>query len=87
MPCGAVVANPSRKRPVVDTDVFALIVDSSGEPVLQNRSQGGFDWGCPYPACRPSPCACPCRQAPPDPCRCRHVKARGFKCPRAHPGR
>eukprot|EP01036_Dinobryon_divergens_P050922 gene50922-68152_t len=29
------VTNSSRK-PVVDTDVFALVVDSSGEPVLQN---------------------------------------------------
>ncbi|MCT0199433.1 hypothetical protein KQ313_07055 [Synechococcus sp. CS-1325] len=28
-------------RPVVDTDVFAVILDASGEPVLQNRSRVG----------------------------------------------
>jgi hypothetical protein len=35
-----VVINPGR-RPVIDTDVFALILDPSGEPVLQNRSRVG----------------------------------------------
>ena len=34
------VSNPGRK-PVVDTDVFAQILDASGEPVLQNRSRVG----------------------------------------------
>lgn len=34
------VTNPGR-QPVVDTDVFALILDSSGEPVLPNRSRVG----------------------------------------------
>ncbi|MFM8674955.1 MAG: hypothetical protein ACKOCA_08035, partial [Vulcanococcus sp.] len=34
------VTNPGRK-PVVDTDVFAQILDASGEPVLQNRSRVG----------------------------------------------
>lgn len=34
------VLNPGR-RPVVDTDVFALILDASGEPVLPNRSRVG----------------------------------------------
>ena len=29
------------QKPVVDTDVFALILDSSGEPVLQNRTRVG----------------------------------------------
>lgn len=34
------VINPGR-RPVVDTDVFALILDASGEPVLPNRTRLG----------------------------------------------
>jgi hypothetical protein len=35
-----VVENPGR-RPVVDTDVFARILDASGEPVLPNRTRVG----------------------------------------------
>ena len=34
------VDNPGR-RPIVDTDVYARILDSSGEPVLQNRTRVG----------------------------------------------
>ena len=34
------VDNPS-KRAVVDTDVYARILDRSGEPVLQNRTRVG----------------------------------------------
>ena len=34
------VHNPGL-RPVVDTDVFALILDASGEPVLPNRTRLG----------------------------------------------
>ena len=34
------VTNPGR-QPVIDTDVFALILDSSGEPALPNRSRVG----------------------------------------------
>jgi hypothetical protein len=34
------VLNPGRQT-VVDTDVFALILDASGEPVLPNRSRVG----------------------------------------------
>ena len=34
------VENPGRK-PVVDTDVFARILDASGEPILPNRTRVG----------------------------------------------
>ena len=34
------VSNPGRNA-VVDTDVFARILDRSGEPVLQNRTRVG----------------------------------------------
>ena len=34
------VENPGRK-PIIDTDVYARILDASGEPVLQNRTRGG----------------------------------------------
>ena len=35
-----VVTNPTR-RPIVDTDVYARILDASGEPVLPNRTRVG----------------------------------------------
>jgi hypothetical protein len=35
-----VVVNPGAK-PVMDTDVFGLILDASGEPVLPNRTRVG----------------------------------------------
>jgi hypothetical protein len=35
-----VVLNPGAK-PVIDTDVFGLILDASGEPVLPNRTRVG----------------------------------------------
>ena len=34
------VENPGRKA-IIDTDVFARILDASGEPVLQNRTRVG----------------------------------------------
>jgi len=37
------VDNPS-KRAVVDTDVYARILDRSGEPVLQKPHTGWVDW-------------------------------------------
>jgi hypothetical protein len=74
-----VVTNPS-KRTVVDTDVFALIVDSSGEPVLQNRSRVGSIGDVP-----PGDSAFALRLAvpagTPGPISCKNVKARGFKAP------
>ncbi len=73
------VENPGRK-PVVDTDVFALIVDSSGEPVLQNRTRvgsiGDVPTGLSSFALRLSVPA-----GTPGPLAFRNVKARGFSAP------
>ena len=38
--CSGMVTNPGR-RFVYDTDVYARILDASGEPVLQNRTRVG----------------------------------------------
>ena len=74
-----VVTNPGRK-PVVDTDVFALIVDSSGEPVLQNRTRVGSIGDVP-----PGESEFALRLAvpagTPGPISFKNVKARGFKAP------
>ena len=73
------VLNPGRK-PVVDTDLFALIVDSSGEPVLQNRTRvssiGDVPPGSSSFAVRLSVPA-----GTPGPLSFRNVKARGFSAP------
>jgi hypothetical protein len=75
---GAVV-NTGR-RPVVDTDVFALIVDASGEPVLQNRARVGSIGDVP-----PGRSAFALRlsvpMGTPGPLQARNVKARGFSAP------
>ena len=74
-----VVTNPGRK-PVVDTDVFALILDASGEPVLQNRTRVGSIGDVP-----PGESSFALRLAvpmgTPGPLRFRNVKARGFSAP------
>jgi hypothetical protein len=74
-----VVSNPGRK-PVVDTDVFALILDASGEPVLQNRTRVGSIGDVP-----PGESAFALRLAvpmgTPGPLSFRNVKARGFSAP------
>jgi len=68
------------RKPVVDTDVFALIVDSSGEPVLQNRTRvgsiGDVSTGSSAFALRLSVPA-----GTPGPLSFRNVKARGFSAP------
>jgi hypothetical protein len=74
-----VVDNPGR-RAVVDTDVFALILDASGEPVLQNRTRVGSIGDVP-----PGPSDFALRLAvpmgTPGPLQVRNVKARGFSAP------
>ncbi|MEB3201939.1 MAG: hypothetical protein VKK05_03885 [Synechococcus sp.] len=74
-----VVINPGR-RPVVDTDVFALILDASGEPVLPNRSRVGSIGDVP-----PGSSAFALRLAvpagTPGPFRVGKVRARGFSSP------
>lgn len=74
-----VVTNPG-KKPVVDTDVFALILDASGEPVLQNRTRVGSIGDVP-----PGESSFALRLAvpmgTPGPLTFRNVKARGFSAP------
>lgn len=73
------VNNP-RSQPVIDTDLFAVISDSSGEPVLQNRTRLGSIGDIPSGessfALR---LAVPA--GTPGPLRVSHAKARGFNAP------
>lgn len=73
------VLNPDRK-PVVDTDVFALIVDSSGEPVLQNRTRVG-SIGDVAPGSSSFALRLSVPAGTPGPLSFRNVKARGFSAP------
>jgi hypothetical protein len=73
------VVNPGRK-PVVDTDVFALIVDSSGEPVLQNRTRVGSIGDVP-PGSSSFALRLSVPAGTPGPLSFRNVKARGFSAP------
>ena len=74
-----VVTNTGKKT-VVDTDVFAQILDASGEPVLQNRSRVGSIGDVP-----PGRSSFALRLAvpagTPGPFQFRQVKARGFSAP------
>ena len=80
-----VVTNPGRK-PVIDTDVFALILDASGEPVLQNRTRvGSIGDIAPGESSFALRLAVP--MGTPGPLSFRNVKARGFSAPvRSRPG-
>lgn len=68
------------RKPVVDTDVFAQILDASGEPVLQNRSRVGSIGDVP-----PGESSFALRLAvpagTPGPFSFSNVKARGFSAP------
>jgi hypothetical protein len=74
-----VVVNPGGK-PVMDTDVFGLILDASGEPVLPNRTRVGSIGDVP-----PGRSSFALRLAvpagTPGPLGTRSVKARGFSAP------
>ena len=73
------VVNPGRK-PVVDTDVFAQILDASGEPVLQNRSRvGSIGDVAPGDSTFALRLAVPA--GTPGPFTFSNVKARGFNAP------
>lgn len=74
-----IVRNPGR-QPVVDTDVFALILDASGEPVLQNRSRVGSIGDVP-PGSSPFALRLAVPMGTPGPLQVRNVKARGFAAP------
>jgi hypothetical protein len=73
------VENPGR-RPLYDTDVYARILDASGEPVLQNRTRVGSIGDVP-----PGRSAFALRLAvptgTPGPLSFRSVRARGFAAP------
>ena len=73
------VNNPGRKT-VVDTDVFALILDASGEPVLQNRSRVGSIGDVP-PGSSDFALRVSVPAGTPGPLSFRQVKARGFSAP------
>jgi hypothetical protein len=69
-----------RRRPVYDTDVYARILDASGEPVLQNRTRVGSIGDVP-----PGRSSFALRLAvpagTPGPLSFRSVRARGFSAP------
>lgn len=73
------VTNP-RSQPVIDTDLFAVISDRSGEPVLQNRTRVGSIGDVP-----PGESSFALRLAvsagTPGPLMVSHAKARGFNAP------
>jgi hypothetical protein len=74
-----VVVNPGAKA-VVDTDVFALIVDASGEAVLPNRARVGSIGDVP-PGRTSFALRLSVPAGTPGPLEARRVKARGFSAP------
>ncbi|MGL6133122.1 MAG: hypothetical protein ACRC1L_02875 [Prochlorococcaceae cyanobacterium] len=73
------VENPGR-RPVFDTDVYARILDASGEPVLQNRTRVGSIGDVP-PGRSSFALRLAVPSGTPDPLTFRSVRARGFSAP------
>ncbi|EAQ69644.1 MULTISPECIES: hypothetical protein [unclassified Synechococcus] len=73
------VENPGR-RPVVDTDVYARILDSSGEPVLQNRTRVG-SIGDVDPGSQPFALRLAVPTGTPGPFEVKSARARGFSAP------
>jgi hypothetical protein len=74
-----IVENPGRHA-VVDTDVYARILDASGEPVLQNRTRVGGIGDVP-PGRSPFALRLAVPAGTPDPLGFTNVKARGFSAP------
>ena len=73
------VLNPGRQS-VVDTDVFALILDASGEPVLPNRTRVGSIGDVP-PGRSDFALRLAVPAGTPGPFQVRKVRARGFSAP------
>lgn len=73
------VINPT-SHAVVDTDVFAVILDSSGEPVLPNRSRVGSIGDVP-PGRSSFALRLSIPAGTPGPFQVGQVKARGFNAP------
>jgi hypothetical protein len=67
-------------RAVVDTDLFALILDASGEPVLPNRTRVGSIGDVP-PGSTPFALRLAVPAGTPGPLQARNVRARGFSAP------
>jgi len=74
-----VVVNPTR-RAVIDTDVFAQILDASGEPVLPNRTRVGSIGDIP-PGSSDFALRLAVPAGTPGPFTVRNAKARGFSAP------
>ncbi len=74
-----VVVNPT-PRPVIDTDVFARILDASGEPVLPNRTRVGSIGDIP-PGRSDFALRLAVPAGTPEPLTVRNAKARGFSAP------
>jgi len=73
------VNNPGR-RTVVDTDVYARILDNSGEPVLQNRTRVG-SIGDVEPGSHPFALRLAVPSGTPGPFEVKNARARGFSAP------
>ena len=73
------VSNPG-KRPVVDTDVFAQIIDGSGEPALANRTRVGSIGDVP-PGDSPFALRLSIPAGTPGPFSVNKARARGFNAP------
>ncbi|ABB26029.1 MAG: hypothetical protein ACJ0GX_08405 [Parasynechococcus sp.] len=73
------VENPGRKA-IIDTDVFARILDASGEPVLQNRTRVG-SIGDVEPGSQPFALRLTVPAGTPGPFVVKNAKARGFSAP------
>ena len=73
------VSNPSRNS-VVDTDVYARILDRSGEPVLQNRTRVG-SIGDVLPGDHPFALRLAVPAGTPGPFEVKNPRARGFSAP------
>ena len=74
-----VVTNPG-SRAVVDTDLFAQILDASGEPVLKNRNRVGSIGDVP-PGRSPFALRLAVPAATPGPLQVSKARARGFNAP------
>ena len=73
------VRNPGR-NPIVDTDVYARILDRSGEPVLQNRTRVG-SIGDVDPGDHPFALRLAIPAGTPGPFEVKNPRARGFNAP------
>ena len=73
------VENPG-SRTVVDTDMYARILDASGEPVLQNRTRVG-SIGDVEPGLQPFALRLSVPAGTPGPFEVRNPRARGFNAP------